>query len=225
MTGENALTAANTLEPGCIICAGTIPEKKAKFRSLTCSDACAKTRRNARLTPAKYRDLALYCQVCRGIIPPITAKKGGVVCSANCRNELRRYRWTILKTQKCPHCYHPSSPAEWERYRQWRASEGPMQGFVKEANGRGNLAWKREKELRDALKAAVLLLKDELAVILDSYCVERMEGQPVRDSLSADGERFAVPLEQCIAQAEALLPKPKQRARRTKRKIYTKALK
>ena len=40
------------LQPGCMICAATIPEKQAKFRSKVCSDECRKELRRVRQTPA-----------------------------------------------------------------------------------------------------------------------------------------------------------------------------
>lgn len=192
------------LQPGCLVCAATIPEKQAKFRSKVCSDACRKALRKLRETRGALETTPTWCQVCRGKIPPASAKKLSITCGSACRNELRRYRWQILKRQKCPHCYHPSSPAEWESYRQWRASQGSMQAFMK-LPGLGNLTAKRESQLRKALGEVTALLRLELKVILDSYCSEKMEGQPVRSSLTAEGAVLALPLEKAIANAEELL--------------------
>ena len=192
------------LQPGCMICAAKIPEKQAKFRSKVCSDECRKELRRVRQTPALLAAAMLHCQVCRGVIPRESAKKQAVVCGVACRNELRRYRWQILKNQKCPHCLHPSSPAEWEEYRQWRQSRGHLRTFMQRP-GRGNLTRKREKALRDVLRAAVGALKGELAVILESYCEEGVEGLPVRSSLSSEGAVLALPLEKLIERSEALL--------------------
>lgn len=206
---DGAVYEDGVLQPGCMVCSKTIPPRQARFRAKVCSNACRNALRKIRSSPAAIAAARLNCQVCREAIPTATAKKLGVVCGVPCRNEMRRYRFQILKTQKCPHCYHPSTPAEWEEYRQWRAARGPMQAFMR-LPGRGNLAWKREKTLRDALKAAVGALKAELAVILRSYASERMEGLPVRSSLSQDGEALAIPLEKIIAMAEPLLASPKK---------------
>lgn len=210
---------------GCIVCSQTLTDRKAKARCLTCGPDCAKLRRNARMTPANYPDFVAYCQVCRQQIPAGTAKRGGVVCGRECRNKLRHFRWHILRAQKCPHCYHPSSPAEWERYRLWRASEGPMQNFIKEANGRGNLSSAREKELKNALRAGIAIVEAELAVILANYAEKNMEGHPIRSTLSPDGECFAVPLEEWLASAKAAIDQGKRveekpKRKRTRKKIY-----
>jgi hypothetical protein len=79
-----------------------------------------------------------------------------------------------------------------------------MQAFM-QLPGRGNLTWQREKKLRDALKGAVAVLKEQLEVIIKSYATEWMEGLPVASSLSADGIRLAAPLQKAIAAAEAAL--------------------
>lgn len=161
-----------TLQPGCMICRATIPAKQAKFRSKVCSDACRYTLRKARQSPGTLETTSLYCQVCRDAIPPATAKKLGVTCGTECRNALRRYRWSILKNQKCPHCLHPSSPAEWEEYRAWRASRGSnVQQFMREPHG-----LKVRAELRRALVDAVELLARVREGILARYGATSKEG-------------------------------------------------
>lgn len=180
---QGAIYLNDVLQPGCMICRSTIPERQAKFRAKACDDECAKALRTARRKNL-MGSTPLYCQVCRGLIPPATAKKLGVTCGLTCRTEMRRYRFQILKTQKCPHCYHPSSPAEWEDYRQWRASRGPMQAFM-QLPGRGNLASKRESELRKALVEAVAVAQEEMRRILDGGAMETMEG--VKDPGTLEG--------------------------------------
>jgi predicted nucleic acid-binding Zn ribbon protein len=209
-----AVYAEDVLQPGCMICAATIPERQAKFRSKVCSDDCRKALRKVRQTPGLLRTTTLHCQVCRSPIPATTAQKLGVVCGDICRNEMRRYRFQVLKNQKCPHCLHPSTPAEWEEYRTWRASRGPLQKSMGQAAARqasrGNLVWKREKALREMLRAAVAALRNELEVIIASHAIRSMEGLQAPPELSPEGEALALPLRKIISDAETLLALPKK---------------
>jgi hypothetical protein len=86
-----------------------------------------------------------------------------------------------------------------------------MQEFFREAQGRGNFAWQREKQLRKALKAVTDALQCQLNIIISSYASELIEGVPVRSSLSLEGESLAQPLEKVIAQARELLIPPKKK--------------
>jgi hypothetical protein len=200
--------APGVLQPGCMICGATIPAKAAKARAKVCSDECRYHLRKARqkLDLLASGEAALNCQVCRGVIPPATAKKLGVVCGIACRNELRRYRFQILQNQKCPHCYHPSTPEEREEFRQWRASRGPMQEGFRTLPGKGSPIAKREKALRDVLRPAVEWLRGALMV---NIAADGRGGIALRFPTPED--KFpAMPLEEVIAKAEELLtPKEK----------------
>ena len=190
-----AVYVNGVLQPGCTICGDTIPERTARFRSKVCSNGCRYELRKRR--DGKLPLGTLYCQVCRGEIPPVTAKKLGVVCDTKCRNEMRRYRFLVLKSGKCPTCLHPSTPAEWEEYRCWRLTKGrDTQAFMRQSHG---------LTVRKALRGALTVLQNELAVVVKSYATEWMEGQPVASSLSPDGEAIATPLRKAITEAEAAL--------------------
>jgi hypothetical protein len=190
---------SGVLQPGCLMCGATIPEKQAKYRAKVCSDQCRKDYRRWRgLPPAQRVANPLRCQVCRGEIIHQPNINWVEVCSVTCRNAMRRYRFQILQNQKCPHCYHPSSEAEREEFRQWRAGKGPMQEFFREAQGRGNFAWQREKQLRTALREAVSALRAER----EGFCLRSgfgsMEGLECpaavesigREGLKERGERI-----------------------------------
>jgi hypothetical protein len=203
-----AYDTAGLLQPGCTICGETLPESKAKRRAQLCSDACI-NRVRALKHAGKLFSTVRRCQVCRGSIPLPRHEYPRLrqICSTSCWNELRRYRWQILKQGKCPACYHPCTPEEWESWRQWRASNGPMQGFIA-LPGRGRPA--QVKALRVTLKAAAELLRRELALIIAANATEWMEGQPVRSSLTLDGATFVEPMEKVLDQAEALLAPAKR---------------
>jgi hypothetical protein len=208
----SAVYENGVMQPGCLMCGATIPEKQAKYRAKVCSDRCRNAYRRWRgLPPAERVANPLRCQVCRGSITHRPNINWVEVCSTDCRNAMRRYRFQVLQNQKCPHCYHPSSEAEREEFRQWRAGKGPMQEFFREAQGRGNFAWQREKQLRKALKAVTDALQCQLNIIISSYASELIEGVPVRSSLSLEGESLAQPLEKVIAQARELLIPPKKK--------------
>lgn len=196
------------IEPGCLACGATIPERRAKMRAKVCSEFCAKALLTAR-RKGLLRATPLYCQACREELEPKLCAKGAVVCGNRCRSELRRYRWHVLKGQKCPHCLHPSTPAEWEEYRQWRASRGPLQQFMRQ-EGRGNLVWKREKQMRIALRDCLEVLRSYRDEILLGECSEFMEGLPVRSSLCQEAAVTIEPVERSIAEIEALLSEPKR---------------
>jgi predicted nucleic acid-binding Zn ribbon protein len=177
----NATYRDGVLQPGCLMCGATIPEKQAKFRAKVCSASCRYYYRQWRKRrPENRAEDLLRCQVCRKFIKYHHNINWVEVCSTECRNAMRRYRFQILQNQKCPHCYHPSSEKEREEFRQWRASKGPMQEFFREAQGRGNFAWQREKALRSALKAALELLAQWEKGSFEEYAVEMME--PVWDT-------------------------------------------
>jgi predicted nucleic acid-binding Zn ribbon protein len=150
-----------------LICGQTIPEKQARFRAKVCSPECRYAYRKWRQLPTSQRTVALHCQVCHGPIPLRANVSWAEVCSQNCRNEMRRYRFQILKTQKCPHCYHPSSPAERESWLLWRKSRGSdMQAFIREPHGR---------KIRTELRAAAALLTIFRDRILTQHGVSKME--------------------------------------------------
>jgi hypothetical protein len=196
------------LRPGCLMCGATIPEKQAKYRAKVCSDRCRNAYRRWRgLPPAERVANPLRCQVCRDEITHRPNINWVEVCSVTCRNAMRRYRFQILQNQKCPHCYHPSSEKEREEFRQWRAGKGPMQEFFREAQGRGNFAWQREKVLRSALREAVGVLRGELDGILQRHTTEGREALLVRSMLSPRAEL----LEEFLAEAEKLLVPPKKK--------------
>lgn len=186
---SGAVYRDGVLQPGCLMCGATIPEKQARFRSKVCSQPCRNAYRRWRgLPPAERVTNPLRCQVCRGVIQCRPNIAWVEVCSTGCRNTMRRYRFQILQNQKCPHCYHPSSEEEREQFRQWRAGRGPMQEFFREEQGRGNLAWQREKILRAALREAVSALRVEREAFCQERGIESMEGLKWRAVIDAIGQ-------------------------------------
>jgi hypothetical protein len=88
---------------------------------------------------------------------------------------MRRFRWAILKMQKCPHCYHPSTPAEWEDYRRWRANKGSIRAQIQiPGRGRPRLT-PQEKEIREALQGATRVAKGYRDRILVKYRIKKVE--------------------------------------------------
>lgn len=202
----------DTLQPGCLICGETIPEKQAKYRAKVCSDPCRNAYRRWRgLPPAERVANPLRCQVCRGEITHRPNINWVEVCSTTCRNAMRRYRFQILQNQKCPHCYHPSSEKEREEFRQWRASKGPMQEFFREAQGRGNFAWQREKQLRTALREAVSALRAEREGFCQEQGVESIEGLKWRAAIDAISQEGLYPRTERIERFEELLAPRKKK--------------
>lgn len=163
------------LAPGCIMCGATIPEKAAKMRSKVCSQTCRAAYRKWRNAPPAKRTQPLFCQVCRKEIPNRPNVTWAETCSRDCRNEMRRFRWAILKMQKCPHCYHPSTPAEWEDYRRWRANKGSIRAQIQiPGRGRPRLT-PQEKEIREALQGATRVAKGYRDRILVKYRIKKVE--------------------------------------------------
>ena len=159
----------------------------------------------ARLVRLKEQPIErkFFCQVCRQPIPNATAERMGVLCGKDCREEMRSYRLQILKNQKCPRCYHPSSPKEWELYRQfrlWLAKQkgGGMQAFM-QAPGRGNKSWKQQKELRDALSEAMVVLRAAREDFFPRQWIKTMEGVQYRKAIDAIRQEG---LDECSARIE-----------------------
>jgi predicted nucleic acid-binding Zn ribbon protein len=207
-----AMYLDDVLQPGCLMCGATIPEKQAKYRAKVCSDHCRNDYRRWRgLPPAERVANPLRCQVCRGQIAHRPNIAWVEVCSVTCRNAMRRYRFQILQNQKCPHCYHPSSEKEREEFRQWRASKGPMQEFFREAQGRGNFAWQREKQLRTALREAVSALRSEREGFCQERGIDSMEGLQWRAAIDAISQEGLDPRTGRIERFEELLAPRKKK--------------
>lgn len=131
--------ASNIIELRCMVCAAPIPEKKARYRSNTCSDSC--------------------------------------------RLALRRHRLAILNSGKCPHCYHPSTPAEWEEFREWRKSKGAMQQFMRPDHG--NKLKGEVNALREGLQEALDELRIARVAIHGNGGGEAMEPDPDAENIDA----------------------------------------
>lgn len=124
----------------------------------------------------------LFCQICSAPISADKARRRSNTCgSVECRNALRRYRAAQLNAGKCPHCYHPSTPEEWElfrKFRKWMADQNDtsLQAFLKPTSGPTLRSVTRR--LATALASATMSLEARKAEILGSGTLARLDGKP-----------------------------------------------
>jgi hypothetical protein len=117
----------------------------------------------------------LYCTVCRAEIEPSRARRQTATCGEKCKDDLDQIRILQRRRSRCPKCLHPSTEAEREEYRRWRASRGdirhsePVQKDTSISNRR---------DLQRALKGAVALLEEERDRIADARCLSGEDGNP-----------------------------------------------
>lgn len=143
----------------------------------------------------------LFCQICQEAIPNDSAKRRSNTCrKPECINSLRRFRTAVMTAGKCPHCYHPSSPAEWElfrRWRQWEANQNDttLQSFMKNTNGMTLRALARK--LENALGDAFVRLKKEREDLIWSSTL-RKEGQPDLSTMPDEIARQTAEMEKLL---------------------------
>lgn len=154
----------------------------------------------------------LYCQVkaegCLVVIPDEKAKRRSNTCgNRECVNALRRYRAAVLNTGKCPHCYHPSTPEEWERFRKWRQWEAnqndtTLQAFMKATSGMTLRALARK--LTQGLEAALAVTEARRRLILEQS-TPKTAGEPDLATLpEAAGKEIAALDEHILAWGQIL---------------------
>jgi hypothetical protein len=113
----------------------------------------------------------LFCQVCGQIIPDEKTRRRSNTCGTKeCVNALRRFRAALSNAGKCPSCYHPSTPEEWERYRKWRRWEAnqndtTLQAFIKAPSGMTLRAIGRK--LTKSLESALHVIEARRRLVLD----------------------------------------------------------
>ena len=108
------------------------------------------------LIPNGIENFVPSCLVCKHPVPKKRAtSRSKDTCSAECNKILRKYRQHVLRSSKCPTCYHPSTPQERMEFIQWRR----WRGDLREKRGRPPV--RKEELLRLALQEAIGLLKQE----------------------------------------------------------------
>jgi hypothetical protein len=144
----------------------------------------------------------LFCQICQQPMPAEKAKRRSNTCgSKDCVNSLRRFRAALLQTGKCPYCYHPSTPEEWDLFRKFRVwyakqNDTTLQAWLHETSGSTLRALTRK--LAKALGDAAAILETRKAEILESGTLARSGGKP-------DPTMLPVSTQREIAELDALL--------------------
>jgi hypothetical protein len=73
------------------------------------------------LIPNGIENFVPRCIVCGSNVPLSRARsRSRDTCSPPCATVKQIYRRWLLQTTKCIACYHPSTPAERDDFRQWR---------------------------------------------------------------------------------------------------------
>jgi hypothetical protein len=116
-----------------------------------------------RLIPNGIENFIPRCIVCTSPVPAKRAtSRSKDTCGPECHKVLRAYRKHVLKSTKCPACYHPSTPAERKEFQNWRKARGDRRHSV------GRPKQNHEDRLRkiliritDFLESAELYSKDE----------------------------------------------------------------
>lgn len=140
------------------------------------------------LTPTEQiRANGARCLVCTTQIPPQRERMRSVTCSDACKEALRIRRLDILRTQKCPHCNHPSTPEEWQQFKRWRhETGGSIRGYI--SPGRGNQQWraKARKFAQTLAETAQRLEGMRMASFYTATGGETVEGSPEHFRASLD---------------------------------------
>jgi predicted nucleic acid-binding Zn ribbon protein len=158
----------------------------------------------------------LFCQVCGQAIPDEKTKRRSNTCGEKeCVNALRRFRASLSSAGKCPYCYHPSTPEEWERYRKWRRWEAnqndtTMQAFIKAPNGMTLRAIARK--LAKSLCGAAQLAEARRRLVLEQSTLKK-GGAPDLATLPEEAGKEIAQLDdrilewgQLLDMAKGLLP-------------------
>lgn len=111
------------------------------------------------------------CMVCGDPLNARRARARKETCEkTECGIALRQFRRAVVESRKCPACYHPSSPAEREDYKQWRKDRGQMQ------RRRGNPHGTKPKTAAELLEAALPYLRELRAITeLEGVKVDRKQ--------------------------------------------------
>ena len=148
---------------------------------------------------------SLYCTVCRMEIEPSRARRQTATCGEKCKDQLDQIRILQRRRSRCPKCLHPSTDAEREEYRRWRASRGdirhsePVQKDTSISNRR---------DLQRALKATVAMLVDERDRIAESGSVHDEDGKPDLATMDEMNRAAYDEMDAKIQRFKKLLDKP-----------------
>lgn len=111
------------------------------------------------LAPATAPDAGtLHCIICQAPIPEARARRQTATCSEKCKNRLDTIRAHQRAAKRCPACLVPSTPAEREAFRAWRADRGDIKSstLVKR-----DTSLPAKQEMRAAMLQAITALKSE----------------------------------------------------------------
>jgi hypothetical protein len=104
----------------------------------------------ARLIPRGIENFAPRCIVCTAPVPAKRAtSRSKDTCGPACHKVLRMYRQHVLRSTKCPACYHPSTPEERKEFQAWRKMRGDRRHSV------GRPKQTQEDQLRKMLKRLI----------------------------------------------------------------------
>jgi hypothetical protein len=85
----------------------------------------------ALLIPQGIENFAPRCVVCTKPVPAKRAtSRSKDTCGPACHKVLRMYRQHVLRSSKCPACYHPSTPEERKEFQAWRKMRGDRRHSV-----------------------------------------------------------------------------------------------
>ena len=116
----------------------------------------------AQLIPQGIEAFRPRCIVCTAPVPAKRAtSRSKDTCSPACHKVLRMYRQHVLKSSKCPACYHPSTPEERKEFQAWRK----MRGDRRQSVGRPKKT--NEDRLRQVLTKAITVF-DLISLGVDS---------------------------------------------------------
>lgn len=79
------------------------------------------------LIPNGIEQLILRCVVCSNEVPRKRATgRSRNTCSKECNAVYRSFRTYLVRSMRCPACYHPSTPDERKDFREWRKNRGDI---------------------------------------------------------------------------------------------------
>lgn len=103
----------------CIIDGNIVPPEREKFKSITCSDECARIRRNR----LQKGDRSCLCVVCTQPLDEARQRFGSITCCTE-HGKLRKASLRGRMDQRfCHQCNRPATPIERAAYRRFRKFE------------------------------------------------------------------------------------------------------
>jgi hypothetical protein len=149
--------------------------------------------------PPPTAGMTLACIVCKQDIPDGRARRRSETCSLECNNALRRFRREVLMTGKCPHCLHPATAEERERFRKWRISEG------RKAQRGNPHTGAKEKRLAIAMGDALQVLKERREEFAQAHSQLNMDGNPDTATVDANYSKDLAKMDARIARLSSAI--------------------